>query len=266
MSEELEPLGPLALRALAAEQRRGDVDAMMQERLLGRIVASVAVGAAATAVAGTAAAATTAAAAGQAGASAAAGATGAAATGLTIKALPWIIAAFVAGGGAGAAIHAAVAPSASSPPQPSLDAPITTVAPPVSPSPLVSAGPSLPSIPASALPPATSPIAVAPRASASAPPATSGGNDVDLAAERALVDRARTALSRGQSRDALDALDTHASRYPRGRLSEEREALAIDALARAGRLDDARSRAVRFRSAYPNSVFGAVVEAAVAPR
>jgi outer membrane protein assembly factor BamD (BamD/ComL family) len=88
---------------------------------------------------------------------------------------------------------------------------------------------------------------------------------VDLAAERALVDRARAALGRGQSKDALDALDAHAARYPRGRLSEEREALAVDALARAGRTDAARGCAAEFRSAYPNSVFGAVVVSAFAP-
>ena len=100
----------------------------------------------------------------------------------------------------------------------------------------------------------------------SAASAASAGNDVDLAAERSLVDRARTALGRGQSADALAALDAHAARYPRGRLSEEREALAIDALARSGQLALARARAARFRTAYPNSVFGGVVDAALAPR
>jgi len=259
MSDELEPLGPLALRALAAEQKRGAVDSALQERLLARVVASVAVGAAATVAASTAAAAT--------GTAAGAGTTaGAAATGLTVKALPWIIAAFVVGGGAGAAIHAAVAPSPSSSLHPSLEGsapePVRSalVAPP---SPTASE--TLPSTPVGSLPSAAATV-IAPRPSVSAAPAmsaSSGGSDVDLASERALVDRARTAIRLGQSSDALAALDAHASRYPRGRLSEEREALAVDALARSGRVDEARARAARFKAAYPNSVFGAVVDAAI---
>jgi len=263
MSDELEPLGPLALRALAAEKGRGDIDAAMQERLLGRVVATVAVGAAVTAVAGSAAAA-----AGKAGPGAGAGAGGTSiAAGLTIKALPWIIGAFVAGGGTGAAIHAAAAPSSSSPPQPSQHVERAPSPLPVpSPLPDVSAAPSLSSMPVGSLPAAVSAAPPAPRPSASAAQGTAAGTDVDLASERALVDRARAALSRGQTRYALDALDTHTTRYPRGRLSEEREALAVDALARAGRLDDARARASRFHAAYPNSVFGGVVDAAIAPR
>jgi outer membrane protein assembly factor BamD (BamD/ComL family) len=136
---------------------------------------------------------------------------------------------------------------------------------------------SLPAVPVAALPSAPSATATtstAPTVTASAvhgaasttPPAASTGNDVDLAAERSLVDRARTALGRGQSSDALAALDAHAARYPHGRLSEEREALAVDALARSGRMDLALARAARFRATYPNSVFGGVVDAALAPR
>ena len=119
----------------------------------------------------------------------------------------------------------------------------------------------MPTIAVTSLPAVATTARVTPSANSAA-----SGSDVDLAGERALVDRARTALSRGQSGDALDALDAHASRYPRGRLSEEREALAVDALARAGRMDAARERATRFRRVYPNSVFGAVVDAALAPR
>ncbi len=154
MSDELEPLGPLALRALAAEKGRGDVDAAMQERLLGRVVATVAVGAAVTAVASSAAAAAGKAGAG-AGASAGAGAaaTGAAgagasvASGLTIKALPWIIGAFVLGGGAGAGMHAAVVAPPPAPPQAT-----ERVVP--------SASPVLPALPATSAEPALSSMPV----------------------------------------------------------------------------------------------------------
>jgi hypothetical protein len=283
MSDDLEPLPPLgglALRAISAERARGDVDPAMQERVLGRVVASVAIGAAVTGIAATAhAAGATGAAAGTATGTAGAGAA-AAATGLTLKTLPWILAAFVVGGGVGAAVHAVVAPSSPVTAAPSLSAsapggwPAPVVVAPA-PSTAPSAEPA--AVPVSALPSAAAPTAVATAitthatSSASAPAAPSstaptGGSDVDLAAERSLVDRARTALGRGQSADALAALDTHAARYPHGRLSEEREALAVDALARSGRMDLALARAARFRTSYPNSVFRGVVDAALVPR
>jgi hypothetical protein len=285
MSDDLDPLPPLgglALRALSAERARGDVDPAMQERILGRVVASVAIGAAVTGVAATAhAAGATGAAAGTATGAAATGAA-AAATGLTLKTLPWILAAFVVGGGVGAAVHAAVAPSSpvatSSGPSLSASAPVGWPAPVVLPPAPSSASPAEPIVvPVGALPSAPSAAAVttsnAPHAPASATGSTpsiatapSGGADVDLAAERSLVDRARTALGRGQSSDALAALDAHAARYPHGRLSEEREALAVEALARSGRMDLALARAARFRTSYPNSVFRGVVDAALVPR
>jgi hypothetical protein len=286
--EPLPPLGGLALRALAAERARGDVDAGMHDRLLGRVIASVAVGVAVTGVAVTAHAANaTAAATGAATTGAATGtATGAAVTaaGLTAKALPWIIAAFVVGGGVGAAVHAAVAPSyppsstETAAPAPSGAARLTSPAPIPAPSSAATDTAAPPAVPVTALPsvPATTARVTTPASppsasGANAPSAASAtpggtGNDVDLAAERSLVDRARTALGRGQSSDALAALDTHAARYPQGRLSEEREALAVDALARSGRMDLARARAARFRATYPNSVFGGVVDGALAPR
>ncbi|MDB4942978.1 MAG: hypothetical protein JWP97_2512, partial [Labilithrix sp.] len=46
MSDELEPLGPLAQGFLAAERRRGDVGRDVEDRLLARVAASVAIGAA----------------------------------------------------------------------------------------------------------------------------------------------------------------------------------------------------------------------------
>jgi hypothetical protein len=242
--EPLPPLGALARRALAAEQSRADVDAAMQDRVLTRVVASVAVGAAVSVAAGTASA-----------AAAKVGGGGAAATaGVTAKTLPWILGAFLVGGGAGAAIHAAVVPA----PAPAITAG-PSAAPPALPEAIVptptAATSSLPAISVTSLP-----SVAAPRMS------TTPSADVDLAPERALVDRARAALGRGQSSDALDALDAHAARFPRGRLSEEREALAVDALARAGRADSARARATAFHAKYPNSVFGAVVDSAVPPR
>ena len=107
-----------------------------------------------------------------------------------------------------------------------------------------------------------------PRVPASVRPTSTPGTgaDVDLASERALIDRARMALARGQSSAALDAVDAHAKSYPRGRLVEEREALAIQALAQAGRTADARARADKFRATYPNSVFAGAVDSIAPPR
>jgi outer membrane protein assembly factor BamD (BamD/ComL family) len=101
---------------------------------------------------------------------------------------------------------------------------------------------------------------------ASAAPAASDvtpGHDAQLAGERALLEIARTALGKGDSAAALDALAKHASRYPRGQMSEEREALAVEALAGAGRMDEARSRGARFRRDFPNSMLMPVVDSAL---
>jgi hypothetical protein len=109
--------------------------------------------------------------------------------------------------------------------------------------------------------------APAPALSASAGPAGPAvGRDVDLAAERALLEVARTALARGDSASALAALDQHAGRFPRGRLIEERESLAVQALAASGRRDEAQRRAEQFRRRSPDSMLLPAVEEALEPR
>jgi hypothetical protein len=84
----------------------------------------------------------------------------------------------------------------------------------------------------------------------------------DLAAERAALDVARTALGRGDGANALAACDEHARKYPRGALAEEREAIAVQALVLEHRGDDARARAERFRKAHPRSILLPAVLAA----
>jgi hypothetical protein len=81
-----------------------------------------------------------------------------------------------------------------------------------------------------------------------------------LADERSLVDTARTALSRNDATAALDALAQHERRFPSGQLAEERLALQVLALTRAGRTDDARARAKVFRQKFPSGLFRAVVD------
>ncbi len=80
-----------------------------------------------------------------------------------------------------------------------------------------------------------------------------------LAAERALVDRARAALSTGDPEAALAAVRLHRTRHPRGQLAEEREALAVRALRAAGHDAEAEARQARFRRAYPESLFAPAI-------
>lgn len=99
--------------------------------------------------------------------------------------------------------------------------------------------------------------------SARAEPATSGGRDEQLRAEHALIEIARAAVGRGNGAAALVVLDQHAREFPRGRMSEEREGLAIQALLVSGRRADARARLDRFRTIFPRSMMLPALEAAL---
>ena len=115
--------------------------------------------------------------------------------------------------------------------------------------------------PIAAPPVATTPPPVA------APVPEAPQRDKDLAAERSLLETARTALGRGQVASALATLERHAQQFPRGRLVEERESVWVQALVEAGRRREAEERAERFRQRFPHSFLRPAVEAAVgAPR
>src|SRR6185437_10719856 len=102
------------------------------------------------------------------------------------------------------------------------------------PAPSPSGSPWMPVAPAPATPPPPATAAPPPpRASAVAAPAASSS----LSAERLLLDQARSALTGEQPDRALALLADHARRFPRPQLGEEREALAIQALAASGRFD-----------------------------
>jgi hypothetical protein len=132
---------------------------------------------------------------------------------------------------------------------------------------------------ARAAPPAEpiSPTAIAPSASAAVslqpvplPPTrpavspSGSASSASLAAERLLLDQARTALSAGDTDQALASTDIHARRFAHPQLGEEREALGIQALVGGGRYDEARARAARFRATWPNSLFLPAVDASIA--
>ena len=109
------------------------------------------------------------------------------------------------------------------------------------------------------LPTAATGALAAPKPTVTTPRTPGGG---DLSAERAVLDVARTALGRGDPAHALASTDEHARRFPRGALSEEREAIAVQALAQSGRADEARSRALRFKKDHPESILLPAVLAA----
>jgi hypothetical protein len=52
---------------------------------------------------------------------------------------------------------------------------------------------------------------------------------------------------------ALAQCDDDAKLFPNGTLAQEREAIAIDALTRLGRMPEAKARAKKFATDFPNS-------------
>lgn len=127
-------------------------------------------------------------------------------------------------------------------------APVATVAAPAerapTPAVVVEGAPSLPSIDVTALPTTTSSArpsrVVVPRSTA-------------CAGEVALLDQARAALGSGDAARALSLTREHAARCPSGAFTQERERIAIESLAKLGRLDEMRSRAQAFERNFPAS-------------
>ena len=76
----------------------------------------------------------------------------------------------------------------------------------------------------------------------------------DDASEGALLRRAYAATTTAP-RQALALTVEHARRFPTGVLAEEREVIAIEALAKLGRDDEARSRSSAFFAAHPGSAY-----------
>ncbi len=103
--------------------------------------------------------------------------------------------------------------------------------------------------PASPTTPAT------PAASSSPRPARAG-----VASEAALIEAARAVVRRDPAR-ALTLTETHRRSFPSGELAPEREVLAIDALVRLGRREEATARASAFRAAHPRSIHTARIAA-----
>jgi RNA polymerase sigma-70 factor (ECF subfamily) len=115
--------------------------------------------------------------------------------------------------------------------------------------------PLVPSAPPSAAEPAPA-AGPAPAAVASPKPVVTAApspNDT-LASELALVARGRAELAADPA-SALRALEEHARRFPNGKLTIERELLALDALERLGRSSEARVRATRLLSRARGTIY-----------
>lgn len=85
----------------------------------------------------------------------------------------------------------------------------------------------------------------------------------DLAAERILLDAARTSLSRGDTGQALAKVREHRDEWPLGALRQEREALWVRALKESGLGEAAKRRGERFLRKHPDSIHRTSVESAL---
>lgn len=74
-----------------------------------------------------------------------------------------------------------------------------------------------------------------------------------LREENQLLGDARSALRGGDPAEALKKLDAAGGRFPDGVLAQEREVLAIEALAKSGQRAAASARATAFLAAHPTS-------------
>jgi hypothetical protein len=155
--------------------------------------------------------------------------------------------AFLAGGVAGALAYALWVPR----PAPQVVYVDRVVAPP--PPPVAVPPPPVPPAPA-ANPPATT-------ATVSAPPSRAS----QLSAERLVLDEARAAIAQGDPGRALDRLERHRRTFSSPILGEERDAMWVEALAKAGRHDEAASKAATFHKHWPESLFTSAVDDAVGP-
>ncbi len=169
------------------------------------------------------------------------------------SALGRLAAVFAAGAIAGGAVVYALVP-------PQVVERVVQVERPAAPLPSAAALASSPLVQRSALPPippeaedAAAPVAII----SARPPGDS------LAAERALLDPARTALGRGDGASALAAAAKHEVAFRGGALAEEREAIAVQALVQVKRKEEARARGERFLVRYPGSVLAPAVKAAL---
>lgn len=125
------------------------------------------------------------------------------------------------------------------------------------------------------LPPAPSPVPLperplavearpgARREAAPVPTRPTPRADEELAAERALLEMARTNLAKGRAAQALALLEPYPVQFPNGQLAEEFESLLIQAWVSTGRHSEARERAAQFKLRFPDSMLSISIDAAL---
>jgi hypothetical protein len=84
-----------------------------------------------------------------------------------------------------------------------------------------------------------------------------------LKAESLLLATARAKFAAGDASGALDDVARLRAQFPRGKLIQEREVVAIDCLAALGDHAGMRARALSFRERFPNSPYTAHVRQAL---
>src|SRR5262249_7537253 len=92
--------------------------------------------------------------------------------------------------------------------------------------------------------------------SASTTPIAPPSPEDSLAREAALLEQARSALAHDPA-SAFHFLDEHLAQFPRGQLAGEREFIAVNALLRMKRTDEARARAQALIAKSPSSPYAA---------
>lgn len=264
----LQNLSPELAALLSAERSRPNPPARASEQVFARLTASIAAGGLGAGASGPGAL--------NGGAPAAGSAAAAGAGGWTLgKAALVALSSFILGGAAGAGAMKSATPAvaiadkgiavevyASLPARGSN--PWTSAAPaevktPETAAP-VAAAPSEPEPVRVALAPKVSapPVVAQPRTLAATPPAAAGSRveeaDEAATAERVVLRRAFSAMSQGRGDSALAALDMHAQLFPEGRLTEQAEALRIQALYATGRSSEAATQLEEFQKRYPNSL------------
>jgi len=174
---------------------------------------------------------------------------GSAAAGSALSKAAIAVTALLVGGAGGATLYAKLRPPV--PPQiVYIREPALVPAPPLAPPP-----PSATSIEQLPIPSAAN--AARPAGSASS------SRTAQIGAERVLLDEARGAIVQGDPIRALDRIEQHRRTFATGILGEERDAMEVEALAKAGRSAEARAKADAFRHHTPNSLFLPAVESAI---
>jgi hypothetical protein len=83
--------------------------------------------------------------------------------------------------------------------------------------------------------------------------------------EAEILDRAHRSLQAGTPAEVLRFVEVHKRIYPHGVLTQEREAIVIEALVKLGRKDAARAQLEAFTFRYPESSYRWRLQGLVSP-